>query len=283
MPQSFGGGGGGDGGGGGSGGFGGGGLPTSPYGPVDDNGVVNPNFKPEPENDAFVVFTSLYDNTSTTSFTDPITGLVTTIVPAIDSANTGPNNPLQPVAGNVPALARWGSITIDSGAIGVIDSATIEFGGGAFNTPGGTITRNALSLLGGAASASFTIDPVTGLTSVTSTPGDGARVMITNNNFFDDASAPIGIDPNGLLAADPLHPLASGAPVQHTAITCSSTAQPERPCWSWPPPGSYKAPRSSPTTRSGTRPISRTSSPARSCLTASPATRFSLGSSEDIA
>ena len=39
----------------------------------------------------------------------------------------------------MPAAARWGSITIASGAIAVIDQADIRYGGGSLNIPGGTM------------------------------------------------------------------------------------------------------------------------------------------------
>ena len=38
----------------------------------------------------------------------------------------------------------------------------------------------------------------------------GTRAYITNNDFFDNAAAPISDTPDGMLAADPLTPLISG-------------------------------------------------------------------------
>ena len=40
----------------------------------------------------------------------------------------------------------------------------------------------------------------------------GTHVYITNNNFFDNFDAAMQIEPNGLLAGDPLTPLVSGHP-----------------------------------------------------------------------
>ncbi len=36
--------------------------------------------------------------------------------------------------------------------------------------------------------------------------------MVTNNDFFDNLDAPMQIEPNGLMAGDPLRPLLSGHP-----------------------------------------------------------------------
>ena len=71
---------------------------------------ATPSFKPNTIGDAQVLFTSFADDTATTSFFDPITQTSTTIVPAIDSDNNGGAN--QPTPGNVPALARWGSVSV---------------------------------------------------------------------------------------------------------------------------------------------------------------------------
>jgi hypothetical protein len=159
------------------------GLPSSTYNPTQ------PDFQYDASTDAKVIFTSLYDNNATTSFLDPATGLSTTIVPAIDSANS--KGLYQPVPGKpVPPQAAWGSITYFSGSYGIFNSAIVEYGGSAINVAGGTTTRNALSFLG-----AFDL---------------GTRVMVTNNDFHDNADTPIGITPSGLLAADPLNPLSSG-------------------------------------------------------------------------
>ncbi len=188
------------------------GLTTSTYGPLLPNGSPNPAFQINPAGAQPVIFTSLYDNTATTA-----------VVPEVDSANTdptstfgnpGPIDPYQPTPGNVPALARWGSITVDSGAIGAIDQSDIRYGGGSLNVPGGTITRNALTIGGSAAFATTSIS-AGGVITTSVTSGTGGHVSITNNNFDSNADAPIYIDPNALLATDPLRPLASGHPFFH--------------------------------------------------------------------
>ncbi len=43
-------------------------------------------------------------------------------------------------------------------------------------------------------------------------PTLGTHVYITNNNFFDNFDAAMQIEPNGLMAGDPLDPLVSGHP-----------------------------------------------------------------------
>ena len=185
------------------------GLVSSTYGPLLPNGSPNPAFQDNPAGAQPVIFTSLYDNKATTA-----------IVPMVDSANTaptstfgnpGPIDPLQPTPGNVPALARWGSITIASGAVASIDQSLIEFGGGSLNIAGGTIVRNVLSILGSAETARLTTTPG-GVTTTTINPGLGGRVSITDDNFDSNSDAPIYVDPNALLATNPLTPLSSGHP-----------------------------------------------------------------------
>jgi hypothetical protein len=166
-------------------------------GPVLANGQPNPNFKPNPNTDAGILFTSLFDNTASTSYFDPVTGLSTQIVAPQDSANTGPVNPNQPTPGNVTSAARWGGIQIDSSAIAVINDSTIQYGGGLVNSTGGSGGRHALQFVGATGSGSV---------------GTGTHVSITNNNFISNADVPIDITPNGLLAADPQRPLLSGNP-----------------------------------------------------------------------
>ena len=46
-------------------------------------------------------------------------------------------------------------------------------------------------------------------------PRLGTHVYVTNNNFFHNFDAAMQIEPNGLLAGDPLHPLVSGHPFFH--------------------------------------------------------------------
>ncbi len=165
--------------------------------PTLPNGQPNPNFKPNPNSDANVVLTSIFDNLASTQYFDPTTGLATQIVAPSDSANTGPNSPLQPTTGNVPDASRWGGIQIDSPAVAVINDTTVQFGGGLVNTAGGSTPRHALQFVGASGSGSN---------------GTGTHVSITNNNWYSNADTPIQTTPNGLLAADPLRPLQSGNP-----------------------------------------------------------------------
>jgi hypothetical protein len=162
---------------------------------------TDPGFKPEPTTGARVVLTSFFDDNATTQYVDPITGVATQIVAPLDSDNGGPVN--LPTPGNVPALARWGSIAVIAGARVVINDADIRYGGGTVNESNGTIAqRDVLHL-----------DPAPGSTVFGVTTGaTGQRIYITNNNFTDNQGAPVDIDANGLLAADPLRPLQSGNP-----------------------------------------------------------------------
>lgn len=162
------------------------GLPISTYSPQSSN------FKPNTTGDARVVFTTALDNTSTTSYFDPISQTSTVIVPAIDTLNT--NGVGQPSPGNVPGSSRWGYINYTSGAYGTFDEADLRYGGGALNIPGGTATQPGV------------------LNFINAFSGLGTRLMVTNNNFFDNADVPMSIEPNGLLAADTLRPLSSGHP-----------------------------------------------------------------------
>jgi hypothetical protein len=179
---------------------------VSPLTPVDPN---TPNavfrdgqFHPENPADAQVVLTSLFDDNAQTFFFDPNTGITTQIVAPIDSDNGGPVN--LPTPGNVPPLARWGGVSITSGAIAVINGTTFEFGGGSVNSANGTIPQRdvlAFQFAGGATEYGVTVFPAF-----------GSRAYITNNNFFDNAEAGISVEPDGLLAGDPLRPLNSGNP-----------------------------------------------------------------------
>jgi hypothetical protein len=171
--------------------IGAGGLPTSTYSPS------TPGFKANTTGDAQVLFTSAYDNTATTSYFDPNTGKSTIIVPAIDTLDSGGAN--QPSPGNVPAAAYWGQIDLGSGSYGTIDEAVVRYGGSFINTAGGSMINNALSFMNNTA----------GLDSVSTL---GTRYSVTNNEFDDNFDAGMSIEPDGLLAADPLRPLASGAP-----------------------------------------------------------------------
>jgi hypothetical protein len=167
------------------------------FGPLLANGQPDPNFKANSTGDARVLFTSLYDNTASTSYFDPITGLTTQLVAPLDSANTGAINPFQPTVGNVPDQARWGGIQIDSPSIAVIDEATIQFGGGSVNTSGGTVGRHALEFAQAGGFGAF---------------GTGTHISITNNNLIGNSDVPMNITGDGLFAADPTRPLQSGNP-----------------------------------------------------------------------
>src|SRR5262249_14452264 len=84
----------------------------------DANPNVSPDdagFKANPATDARVLLTSIYDNAAFTFFFDPSTQQNTIIVPQTDAANSNGAN--QPTPGNVPALARWGSVSVQSGAV----------------------------------------------------------------------------------------------------------------------------------------------------------------------
>src|SRR5205085_1124758 len=89
---------------------------------------------------------------------------------------------------------------------GTFDEAEIRYAGAGLNVPGGTNgDAGALQLSG-----TGTIQFIPGLGFVTQ--DNGTRFMITNNNFLDNANNPVSITPDGLLAADTLRPLSSGAP-----------------------------------------------------------------------
>jgi large repetitive protein len=170
--------------------------------PSLSNGQPNPAFKANSTTLANALFTSIYDNTAQTFFTDPTTGIVTQIVAPLDSANSG--GLFQPVPGQpVADQARWGGIEIDSPAVGVINGSTIEFGGGFVNTASGTTQRYAINLV---------TPEGTGIAS------QGAHVMITDNNFFDNLREPISINANGLFAGNEAQPLTSGAPFFHLNV-----------------------------------------------------------------
>ncbi len=183
---------------------------------------ANPNlaptdagFKAPTVGDAQVVFTSLFDDNATTSYTDPNTGVASTIVAPIDTDNGGAVN--LPTPGNVPALARWGGIAIISGAISVIDEADFRYGGGSVNSANGTIPqRDVLDFEqpGGGQLTGTGAGGQIGLTLFGQQiiKALGTTAYTTNNTFEDNAQAPMSIDPNGLLAADPLRPLKSGNP-----------------------------------------------------------------------
>ncbi len=142
----------------------------------------------ESASDPQVVFTSIYDDTTTATTT-----LVPTPINVTGEATT-------PTLG----ASMWGGVGIQSGAIAVINAATFRYGGGAINTPNFTIpSQSVLAFITN--DTFFPLPP-------TATPDLGSHVYITNNNFFDNFDAAMQIEPNGLLAGDPLHPLTSGHP-----------------------------------------------------------------------
>ena len=161
---------------------------------------TDPGFRPATFGDAQVVFTSFFDDNATSGYRDPNTGVITPIVLPTDSDNGGPVN--LPIAGvfPIPTAARWGGISVISGALAVIDEATFEFGGGSVNIVSGTIPQRDILAFQNANQSGRTDNP------------RGTKAYVTNSNFFDNLQAPISVDPNGLLATDPLRPLRSGNP-----------------------------------------------------------------------
>jgi hypothetical protein len=152
----------------------------------------NPNYSPnspgfvaESANDPTVLFTSIYDDTATTPF-----------VPAIDV--TGETK--------TPTLtsAMWGGVGIITGADVVINAATFQYGGGAINTQNYTLDSQSV--------LAFITDQTTFSFSPDWDPTLGTHAYITNNNFYNNFDAAMQIEPNGLLAGDPLTPLESGHP-----------------------------------------------------------------------
>ena len=86
----------------------------------------------------------------------------------------------------------------------MINAATFQYGGGAMNTP--TQTLDSQSVL------SFLIDYTAFHVPPSFSQDLGTHVYVTNNNFYHNFDAAMQIEPNGLLAGDPLHPLVSGHP-----------------------------------------------------------------------
>ncbi len=179
-----------------------------------------PGFEAEGSSDAQVLFTSLYDGQATTPW----------IPSPIDSANDAknPNGPFanQPTLSEpssaVPALARWGSVGIQSGAVAVVNNAQFRYGGGSVNGPTGTLpSQSVLAFIteetllntplnsgqGNGNGGFFAVDPL-----FTPLAQLGTRAIITNNDFFDNFDTAMQIEPNGLLAGDPTRPLVSGNP-----------------------------------------------------------------------
>jgi hypothetical protein len=150
------------------------------------------------------IFTSLFDDSATTSYTDPLTQVTTTIVPASDTNNDGSGT--QPVTGNVPFNRRWGGIEVGAGARAVIDQADFRFGGGSNAGPETSTPSQSVLAMTTPTGSSLTF------ASLTNTLAAGAFVMVTNNNFTDNFDAAMQVDPDSLLSADPVTPLVSGHP-----------------------------------------------------------------------
>lgn len=149
------------------------------YGPDSDN------FKALSPDDPQVLFTSLYDNDATT-----------TLVPTPINV-TGNTTPV------TLAPSMWGGVGILSGARSVINAATFRYGGGSINSANVTLPMQSV--------LSFYNFETT--FAVNRSPGDpGTPVYVTNNNFFTNFDAAMQIEPDGLLAGDPLRPLVSGHP-----------------------------------------------------------------------
>uniref|UniRef100_UPI00301CE5A3 right-handed parallel beta-helix repeat-containing protein n=1 Tax=Paludisphaera sp. TaxID=2017432 RepID=UPI00301CE5A3 len=149
------------------------------YSPESDN------FEPLSADDPKVLFTSLYDNSATT-----------TLVPS----------PINVVGGTPPVQLGpgvWGSVGILTGSRAVINAAEFRYGGGSVNTSNVTLPmQSVLSLI--------TFETTY---NVNRGPGaQGSRVYVTNNDFHDNFDAAIQVEPDGLLAGDPLRPLLSGHP-----------------------------------------------------------------------
>ena len=161
-------------------------------------GQVNPNFVANSSQLPEVILTSLYDDTATTigTYFNPVTNSFATIVAPLPAVGTG-SGALQPMPGNanVPAVSRWGGITLDSGSVDVINSADIRYAGGIVNTPTGSAQQHALE-----------INPGNGI---------GSNIMVTNDTFTDNLDVPINLRPNALEAGDPSRPLLSGDPFIH--------------------------------------------------------------------
>src|SRR5262249_17622163 len=134
---------------------------------ADNNyGPGSPNFVGEGTADAGVLFTTIRDDTATTSFFDPATNQSTIIVPAINVTGETTTPPLVP--------AMWGSVGIQSGGIAVINGATFKYGGGVIHTPAFSIPSQ--SVLSFITTTTFFTNPI----------GPGTHVYITNNNFFNN-------------------------------------------------------------------------------------------------
>ena len=89
----------------------------------------------------------------------------------------------------------------------MINAATFQYGGGAINTPNLTLPSQIVLAFLTNYDLFDPFDPTTDTL--------GTHAYVTNNNFFHNFDAAMQIEPNGLLAGDPLHPLVSGHPFIH--------------------------------------------------------------------
>ncbi len=193
-------------------------------------GPSTAGFKANSAGLAKVVFTSYYDDNASTSYTDPITGAVNVVTPALPVVSSGSGANL--VNGlNTPATSRWSGLTIDSGAVAVVNSAMFEYGGGALNTLDGTDAginsydfHHALELSGGGLESDehFNNGANDGFFFFNEN-GEGSHTSITNNVFMYNQDVGMNVDPQALLAADPSRPLESGAPFIHGNIFQNNT------------------------------------------------------------
>ena len=149
-------------------------------------------FVPESASDPQVLFTSIFDDSATTT-------LVPTPINVLGETSA-PGRPAN-------VLNDWGSVGIQSGAIAVINATTFQYGGGAMNTPTQTLpSQSVLSFL--TEDTFYALPP-------TFSPLLGTHVYVTNNNFYNNFDTAMQVEPDGLLAGDPLHPLVSGHPFIH--------------------------------------------------------------------
>ncbi len=156
------------------------------YDQNNNYGPGSPGFTAESAADPQVLFTSIYDDTATTTLVPtPVNVTGETTTPAL-------------------GMSMWGGIGIQSGGLAVINAATFQYGGGAINAPDFTMpSQSVLSFI--TQFTFFNLPPA-------ATNELGTHVYITNNNFYDNFDAAMQIEPNGLMAGDPIHPLVSGHP-----------------------------------------------------------------------
>ncbi len=146
--------------------------------PSNNYSPLSPGFVEESAADPQVLFTSIFDDTATT-----------TLVPNPINV-TGEDHRRRPSG---PSM--WGSVGIQSGGIAVINAATFTYGGGSVNTQDFTIPSQSV--------LAFISDFTTFNLPPNALDTLGSHVYITNNNFYDNFDAAMQIEPNGLLAGDP--------------------------------------------------------------------------------